>query len=317
MGTKTTQRSTRKGSSATAKPPAASRRKVDLPAVTAPATNGTGEPTIVAVDPGYARLYEIDPKLAEVYRVLNRKKRDAEERTLTTYYAIGKTLNRDVEGKFKAGQIRQLEHELGIHPSMLRFARVLAKEYDEQKIRGILAARTADGSPLTLNHVRAIVSVAADQREKLFQKTLANNMSVEQLTATIQKSLGRRSNGGAPVRVPSTFTGRIERGLKSIRVLRKYEEEIWGAGALMSLFQDRDSLEPTEIDAIRSLRDEISASADMMRGDVEQLDSFLGRHEIEIDMPAAVETPALEAPAAPVSDATPVRRHSRNTGPAR
>ena len=113
-------------------------------------------------------------------------------------------------------------------------ARDLADKYPDKRYVKSLARKTlANGKPLTLNHLKSLVSVDDDeQRDKLLAECLADSWSIRRLRWEIQKLVGRkRSRGGRTAKPKETPTAAI--ALHDIHVISNQwldNYEAWFAG---------------------------------------------------------------------------------------
>jgi hypothetical protein len=125
---------------------------------------------------------EMNLELREVYEQLRDLVTQSDAQDAATQYRIGCVVRdvQDAPGKYGAGSVKRLAHELGRNETSLYHRAQVARTWLPDEYEALLAKKNSKNLPLSFYHIVALSSVTDRQaREQLIGKVLAESLSVK------------------------------------------------------------------------------------------------------------------------------------------
>lgn len=192
-------------------------------------------------------------------------------------YRIGELLEDmlNEENKYGSKCVQRMEIALGYEKDIIYQSLRFRKRYDPEEVDRLLTARTKVGDPVMWTHVVHLSTVEdSEERNKLQQTILDNNLTPAQLLAYMQKKQGgKKSHGGRPLARPKSLRGFVDQQFAVLDQLLNRKAKVWAGVEKVgeqSFFDLLNSTPPEKVDS-------------SMLTELEQLENKYENASVELD----------------------------------
>lgn len=202
-------------------------------------------------------LGNMNRDLRAVYTKVVGEAEQLSEANIIGCYRIGKYVA-DVMGderRYGERAMDTLAEALGPHVSEAKLwdCRRLATNFSEAQLTKLLKQTLPSGGKISYSHLVLLAGLKPDDRKTMTHRVFKEDLSYDELTAIVQKKLGRRSSGGRKPKEPKTVAAGLRQIDKFTGEIHK-RIELWDK----SIFQRLSEVSPDEIND--DLLGEITAS---------------------------------------------------------
>ena len=155
---------------------------------------------------------------------------------------VAVTRAHDAEAVYGSNAVEHLAAYLGMSPDRLYKLRTFARVFDRAEVEQLAARRMAYGGRLRYHHLAAIMVVrSADERARLFERVLAESLSVRQLRTLIAAGAAEPQPAAGASRRPKSLLEQlgevIERSQGLARKFTKWREELFDPVGTVALLR--------------------------------------------------------------------------------